>query len=153
MSVSLDLTGTKFGMLTAIRRAENVNGKAAWLCRCECGSELIVLTKYLRSGKRTNCGCQKHGVESLHYVDGTCIEMLQSNTLRSNNRSGTTGVFYDKASEKWRAEIMLQGKRHYLGRFPSYEAAVKARSTAKEKLHDAFVASYIKEHYECKSRP
>ena len=145
MSTSLDLSGQKYGTLTAIRRVENVNGKAAWLCRCECGKELIVLTKYLRSGKKTNCGCRKHGIEALHYIDGTCIEMLKSNTIRSNNRSGTTGVFYDQTHEKWRAEIMFKGKRHYLGRFSSYEAAVKARLAAKERLHDEFVAAYVGE--------
>ena len=152
MTVSLDLTGLKFGTLTAIRRVENVNGKAAWLCKCECGSEIIVLTKYLRSGQKQSCGCRKHGVETLHYVDGTCIEMLQSNTIRSNNRSGTTGVFYDSKHNKWRAEIMLQGKRHTLGRFPNYEAAVKARSAAKEKLHNDFVAAYMEAHEEDKEK-
>ena len=143
MADVIDLSGMKFGTLTAIRRVENINGRVAWLCRCECGNEVVTLTKYLRSGKRTNCGCRKHGVEVLHYIDGTCVEMLQSNTVRSNNRSGTTGVFFDPRQNKWRAEIMFKGERTYLGRFSSYDDAVRARSEAKERLHGRFVAAYM----------
>ena len=143
MSVSLDLTGQKYGMLTALRRVENVKGRTAWLCRCECGNELVVLTKYLQGGQKNNCGCRKHGVEALHYVDGTCIEMLQSNTIRSNNRSGATGVYYNRQRNRWRATIMLQGKRIYLGSYVSFTDAVQARADAKETLHNDFVTKYL----------
>ena len=145
MTTKLDLTGQPFGHLTAISPAENVKGRTAWLCRCTCGNECVVTTKALRSGKRTTCGCRIPGLESLHYVDGTCIEMIRSKTVRSNNKSGIPGVFYDKSKEKWRVEIMFQGKRKCLGRFSSFQDAVKARITAEEKLHDDFVASFTGE--------
>ena len=142
MSAKIDLTSQKYGYLTVIEPADNIKNRSAWRCRCECGREVITTTKYLRSGKRTSCGC-KSGLDTLHYVDGTCIEMIRNNTVRSNNQSGVSGVFFDKRSGKWRAEIMFQGKRRYLGRFLNFSDAVKARSAAKEKLHGEFVSAYL----------
>lgn len=52
----------------------------------------------------------------MHYVDRGCIEMLKSTKVRSNNSTGHTGVYYDSRHDNYRAEITLQGKRHYLGR-------------------------------------
>ena len=148
MSKKLDLTGQKFGMLTVICTAPNIKTKTAWLCRCDCGEERIVRTKDLRAGKVSNCGsCKPHnGLDTLHYIDGTCIEMLQSTTIRSNNKSGHTGVFQESKSGKWRAEIMLQGKRRFLGRFNSLSDAVEARERAKEKLHDDFIAAHLDDY-------
>lgn len=145
MGKRLDLSGQRFGKLTVVARIANKNGRTAWRCICDCGQECVALTKSLQSGKTTHCsGCKsKSGAEDLHYIDGTCIEMLQSTTIRKNNRSGHTGVFYDSINCKWRAEIMLQGKRKYLGRFNSLADAVKARERAKELLHNAFIEEHI----------
>lgn len=33
----LDLTGQRYGELTVLSPAENVDGRTAWLCRCGCG--------------------------------------------------------------------------------------------------------------------
>ncbi len=53
-----DLTGLKFGYLTVIERAEPDNhGRARWLCRCECGKEIVVRQWALKSGGTKSCGC------------------------------------------------------------------------------------------------
>ena len=56
-----DLTGQRFYYLTAIRRVENNKyGKAQWLCRCDCGNEIIVSTAELcrtRAYHIKSCGC------------------------------------------------------------------------------------------------
>lgn len=57
MPVALDLTGQKFGKLTAIRRADSRKGKTYWLCRCDCGNEKEIQTSHLRSGLIQSCGC------------------------------------------------------------------------------------------------
>lgn len=50
--------GNKYGRLTVIDRAENTtDGKARWLCQCECGNQCIVIGKLLRSGHTKSCGC------------------------------------------------------------------------------------------------
>mgnify|MGYP000742202849 FL=1 len=59
MSRYLDLKGKRFGKLTALYRIEDgEKGYAKWLCRCECGGEMIVDTKRLQRGTVTNCGCE-----------------------------------------------------------------------------------------------
>ena len=50
--------GNTYGYLTVIERAENTKeGRAQWLCRCQCGNTTAVLGKHLRSGNTKSCGC------------------------------------------------------------------------------------------------
>lgn len=62
MSSFKDLTGKKFGKLTVVKRVENYvrpSGKEAakWLCLCDCGNEIEVITNSLTSKKTQSCGC------------------------------------------------------------------------------------------------
>lgn len=140
----LDLAGQQYGILTVMQSSENIGIRTAWLCQCDCGSTTIVKTVDLRRGKVTSCGCRKktNGLLQMQYIDGTCIEMLKSTKIRSNNKSGYPGVFYDSKSSKWRAEIMFQGKRYCLGRFNNIIDAIANREEAKEKLHNQFVRKH-----------
>ena len=52
-----DITGQRFGRLTAIRQVESIKGKTCWLCKCDCGREKEIRTFYLRSGRVRSCGC------------------------------------------------------------------------------------------------
>lgn len=64
-----DLTGMRFGRLTAIRPIEQrLNRKVVWECRCNCGNEnmpdvehcgrlVYVITAKLTSGHTQSCGC------------------------------------------------------------------------------------------------
>ena len=54
-----DLTGMKFGRLTVIRRSGAKNGHVAWLCKCDCGREIVTIGNLLKSGKTKSCGCRK----------------------------------------------------------------------------------------------
>lgn len=53
--------------------------------------------------------------------------------LRSNNSSGTTGVYWYARGRKWVAYINVAGKMKYLGRFDDFDDAVAARSAADQK--------------------
>jgi hypothetical protein len=53
----LDLTGIRFGRLTVMRYADTRRRKARWLCKCECGSESIVIGALLRRNNTRSCGC------------------------------------------------------------------------------------------------
>ena len=61
MSRVIDMTGQKYGKLTVLERAENdKNGKAQWLCQCDCGSNpKIISGAALRRGLTISCGCNK----------------------------------------------------------------------------------------------
>ncbi len=62
----LDLTGKKFGHLTAIEFAggkKNGNRtRSKWLCRCDCGKEILVITDNLTRDHSKSCGCEKGGM-------------------------------------------------------------------------------------------
>lgn len=51
--------GAKFGRLTVLREDEHrtKDGKVAWICQCECGTEKSVTSDSLRTGKTVSCGC------------------------------------------------------------------------------------------------
>lgn len=57
MSKKYNLVGEKFGMLTVINRNGSKNGRAYWLCQCDCGNKTNVATNSLNSGKTKSCGC------------------------------------------------------------------------------------------------
>lgn len=60
MSSAQNLTGKKFGMLTAKRKVgvdERCN--ALWECECECGNLSVVPATYLKRGVVYSCGCKK----------------------------------------------------------------------------------------------
>lgn len=59
MTAVVDLTGKRIGGMQVIRRAgSNEHGRALWLCRCECGTEVVRVGKYLQRSKNPSCGCK-----------------------------------------------------------------------------------------------
>lgn len=60
MNTFKDITGQKFNLLTAIKRAENSKENTVqFLCVCECGSTCVVRSQFLRNGHTKSCGCHK----------------------------------------------------------------------------------------------
>ena len=149
----LELTGQRFGRLTVLGPAENVGTRTAWRCRCGCGQETVALTVRLRSGHCTSCGCDRAhfddspgacGRASLTYVDGTCVEMLATRPVRSNNTSGVPGVDWQADKQLWRATICFKGRRRFLGRYARFEDAVKARKRAEDELFEPFLEEFAR---------
>ena len=57
------------------------------------------------------------------------------NTSRSSkNRSGKTGVWLDKRTGKWCAEIFFNGNKHLLGSFINFNEACLRREQAKKEF-------------------
>lgn len=54
-----DLTGHRYGKLYVVRRSDNIGKKVAWLCRCDCGAEKVVLGTNLQRGLTKSCGCYR----------------------------------------------------------------------------------------------
>lgn len=53
----LNIAGQVYGRLTVIEPSQKKGQETTWLCRCECGGEIIVRIKQLRSGHVRSCGC------------------------------------------------------------------------------------------------
>ena len=55
-----DITGQRFGKLTAIRLDGFTPGRGAmWLCRCDCGNEKTIRSASLLMGTTKSCGCMQ----------------------------------------------------------------------------------------------
>jgi len=55
---AIDISGQKFGRLTAIKRIAGKEGKRGfWRCRCDCGNGKKVYTSSLTRGMTKSCGC------------------------------------------------------------------------------------------------
>lgn len=58
---SVDITGMKFGELTALYRVENNKSrKSFWACHCSCGEYCIKKAETLQSGESKVCDVYKH---------------------------------------------------------------------------------------------
>jgi len=141
-----DLSGQKFGLLTAVYPTERRDhrGSVYWHCVCECGNEIDVAAGALLDGNNRSCGClkdknQKQIAQRRHLVDGTCVEVLEKRKKRRDNESGFRGVFYLKNSNRYRVDIGFKGKRYYVGLFEDYDEAVQAPLEAENLIHNSFI--------------
>lgn len=71
-----DWVGRRFGMLTVLSYVGKEKGFHIWHCRCDCGNEVDIRQSNLQNGWTRSCGCQRNPKKNLHYVEGTCVEML-----------------------------------------------------------------------------
>lgn len=53
----IDLTGKRFGRLTVISKTTPKRRSTRWLCRCDCGKEVVATSTNLRNGNTKSCGC------------------------------------------------------------------------------------------------
>jgi 5-methylcytosine-specific restriction endonuclease McrA len=59
-----DLTGKKFGRLTALHPVEKQESNLVWLCQCSCGKKTVVRSTLLSQGRTKSCGCLRNEVVS-----------------------------------------------------------------------------------------
>lgn len=142
-----DLSGQRFGRLTAREATDQrgPDGSVLWRCVCDCGSTTLQPSSVLTGGRVTSCGCKSRENDVLRrrldYIDGTCVQFLQNTgTLRADNTSGTRGVFPHRG--KWRARITFKKKTYDLGDYARLEDAVRVRKTAEGQLFGEFLDWY-----------
>lgn len=103
-----DLTGMKFGKLTAITPVNEKLGSGhhkRWICNCECGNTTIVSSDHLIKGETQSCGCRNHGKSN------TRIFRIWKNMKRRCNdptdeqyrRYGGRGI---KVCDEWHKDFM-----------------------------------------------
>lgn len=74
----------------------------------------------------------------LNLRECTATQNARNRSIQKNNRSGFTGVSWNKREEKWRAQIWLAPKRKTLGQFDCPVEASKAYQIAKEARDASF---------------
>jgi hypothetical protein len=68
-----------------------------------------------------------------HLRLATQAEQQRHRTQQANNSSGITGVYWDKATQKWRTRIKVDGKNIFLGRFDVKADAAAAVEAGRQK--------------------
>ena len=68
----------------------------------------------------------------------TTAENTRNSSLRRNNNSGFTGVYWYQKNKKWAAEIIVDGQKIPLYYGDSKEGAIKARLSAEAKYFGEF---------------
>lgn len=53
----IEISGMRFGRLVVVSRNGHKGKKTAWLCRCDCGNDTVVVGGDLRAGNTKSCGC------------------------------------------------------------------------------------------------
>lgn len=146
-----DITGKTFGSLTVLGQAGVKNGTSYWRCLCTCGTETEVRYAYLITGHTKSCGCLQRSVykDNLKLVGGTSVTQLEASQKRTiaSNTSGYTGVYQQRKTGKWAAQITFRGKTYYLGAYDKIEDAIKARKRGEE-MHDDFLKWYYEIYLE-----
>lgn len=102
MAKKIDITGQRFGRLTVLsEHPKRYRTSVQWVCRCDCGSETIVVGNKLRNGHTKSCGClQKERTSKAKKTHGRTREPLHvlwvGMRSRCNNENHTSYEDYGK---------------------------------------------------------
>lgn len=133
-----DLTGQKFGLLTAVEPLEErKRADVVWRCVCECGNEAEAAATQLISHHVMSCGCLRlqHIRRANRYIEGTELrQSLEEKVVSTRASSGYVGV--REKGGKWEAFIQYKGERVGLGTYADIRDAVRARARGKEKVQE-----------------
>jgi hypothetical protein len=147
MSRKPSKVGKKYGMVTVIEYL----GESLYKCKCDCGKVFTRLSTNLNDNSGCiSCGCyaikssKERFKKSIKFSDNTSISNISSARNYKTNTSGKRGVFWDNKCLKWRANIMIQGKRYWLGSFYTFNEAVEARKEAEEKYYKPIISKFNK---------
>lgn len=148
-----DIQGRQFGDLTALELAGKEDGQYQWRCRCKCGRETTVRQNNLLAGKTKSCGCLQARIvtDTMKFIDGTSVTRLEKAAARriSTNTSGHNGVYLNRKTGKWAAQIGFKKKTYYLGSYSKIEDAIEARQKAENRIYGEFLEWY----YETYAKP
>ena len=89
------LIGQKFGMLTVIGQAPSTEkGHRRWICKCDCGTEKVVLGSNLKRGTTVSCGCK-------HANDLTGQKIGKLTVLERSDKYGSRGK---RKTQLWKCQ-------------------------------------------------
>ncbi len=106
--------GNKYNRLEIIARASNSNdGQARWLCKCDCGNQVVVLGSSLRNGRNVSCGCLKVDRWLLPGNEAAFNKLF----YRYRKEAKSRGLEYDLSKDEFKK--ITSNKCHYCGSEPS----------------------------------
>jgi hypothetical protein len=111
----VDITGRKFGWLTAVERVmfHHPSGKkeGRWRCVCDCGKEVVIPHSRLLTGNTKSCGCKRG--RPLKYGQGarnSILSRYKKNARTAKREWSLTEELFD---------CLTLGDCHYCGQAPT----------------------------------
>lgn len=110
----IDLTGRRFGRLLVIEKYGHKGKTVAWLCKCDCGTEVTVRGADLRRGVTQSCGClhkedliernTRHGLHStrLYNIWGVMVQRCYNPNTHCYDAYGGRGI---EICREWRDDF------------------------------------------------
>lgn len=109
-----DLTGRKFGELTALRidwEKTKASHSTYWICKCSCGSEKSYIASNLTRNHTTSCGCKTNSMK--HKTHGMSNTRLYKEWIGIKRRCGNPSTphyeYYGgrgiSVCEKWKNDF------------------------------------------------
>lgn len=93
-----DLLGQRFGRWTVIEQDLSDDNKskrgARWICRCDCGNEVSVLSSRLRTGQTSSCGCLRYENKKYNKSDLTGQKFGKWSVLKKDESQKGKGTHY-----------------------------------------------------------
>jgi len=90
--VRYNLSGQRFGKLLVLSLARcKKTLRTAWLCKCDCGTEKVILSQNLRGKKTSSCGCG----------NGLATSERLEKKLRKGARFGKLKVIKKYGQNRW----------------------------------------------------
>jgi len=114
-----DISGNKYGMLTAIKPIDKraSNGSVFWECKCDCGNITYVSHSNLAQKGILSCGCRKNSKwESLiaEYLDSLCVSYEREKRFDDcKNIQGTSYLPFDFYIPSHNLIIEYDGEQHF----------------------------------------
>lgn len=132
MAKTKDITGMKFGMLTAIRfNHKNKNGYY-WLFRCDCGNEKVILKNHVVRGKIKSCGCK---ISKYYNKDIIGMKFGKLTVIKSHHKINNGSEYMECKCDCGNTKII--SKNHLLsGKIKSCGCYAKEVNTNRVRTHN-----------------
>ena len=83
---AIDLSGKRFGKLAVLQpEQKGRDGQLYWLCKCDCGGEVVLRSDVLRKSCKEDCGC-KNRIELEGKTFGKLTVLYKTRVSRRNIR-------------------------------------------------------------------
>lgn len=133
----MDITGSKYGRLTVIRKDGTERNRTMWLCRCDCGKLFRCIGKNLVNGNTKSCGCINHG-------KGQIRKNIKGRTFGWLTAESYLGVVDGRSV--WRCKCAC-GKTHDVQTYSLLSGIVKSCGCRHYKETDTYeLAARFKKH-------
>lgn len=86
--------GDRYSRLLVIKRVNNdFAGNSRWLCRCDCGKEIITWGIHLPSGNTKSCGClQREAAKQVNYRHGQYLTKEYASAAAKKRKDRLSGL-------------------------------------------------------------